>query len=142
MLLNASYASIPLGQRALPAPSVFPQHQVQTLVLETSNSGSLALSLGYLLQGFTFLIVRSFSLMYNLNLPCCNSSLFLTDVLVKEQECILYLFATAFYIFESCIITSSPTSLPNIYIQSPIPSTFSYYGFVFLNRLLRPLVFC
>lgn len=98
MLLNASYASIPFGQRALPAPSVFPQHQVKTLVLETANSGSLTLSLGYLLQGFTLLIVRSFSLMYNLNLPCCNSSLFLTDLPVKDQECILYLFEPFIYL--------------------------------------------
>lgn len=86
MLLNASYASITLGQRALPAPSVSPQYQVQMLVLKTSNSGSLTLSLGYLFQGFTLLIVRSLFLMYNLNLPCCNLSQFLTDLPVKDHE--------------------------------------------------------
>lgn len=84
--------------------------------------------------------------MYNLNHPCCNSSLFLTDLPVKDHECIHYLFATAFYIFESCY--HDTLVLPSLYskkilkIQFLQPFLIRFFVlFCFFNRLLRTLVF-
>lgn len=62
MLLDASdsYASPTTGQRAPHAPVIFPQYQVQILVLETSDNGNLTFYLGYMFQSFTILMVSSF----------------------------------------------------------------------------------
>lgn len=91
MLLDASdsYAPLTPDQWAPCVPAVLPQYQAQILALETWNNGNLTFSPGYLLQSFTIPIVRCSFLMYNPNLPCCNSGLLLTDLSVKDWEHIL-----------------------------------------------------